>query len=414
MHEAVRQWFLALTKIRRRGAVLMLMTSIVVHNVGFVLYGAMNFQFDAEILEEFGDQLMVEHYLSVREKGSNDVVIIRFKPDDAAWIDDKYWAATTNSFAFVFDGVNTGNSIAMQEGMDRCVIDYPNARPFHRMIPQFDHGGILPPSVYEIVARLRLRDKPDTILSEARHKFYVPQVIKGEFTPGAINVLNHAARNQVIDGVDTVIVQPIPDVPAFIEAIQKKIEWYFSSEALGGAPANVIFVWDDRPIRGDYKVLRFRGQWGTEFTINPLYGDSPMNDRNKYPGVHPGGNNYVYVNVHHIMSRMQEETTLITNETWKTITDSFRPYAPNDVSHFIVRTAVHEVGHALGLVRQEQLSTATGRGDWHYRHGEAYRGYIMHQDEFWTERFGRSGDAKWTEFDKAFLRFVLPRPNHNP
>jgi len=307
-----------------------------------------------------------------------------------------------------------GIAVASQEGEDECTIDYPGAKTFNRLIPEIKPDEPIPPGVYEMVAYLRDRDDPNKIISESRRKFHVPQVVKGVWTPGAINVLNNAARNQVIDGVDTVIVQPIPDVQAFKEAVQKKIEWYFSAEALGGNGANIVFVWDDRPIQGDYKELVFQGQFGTKFNINPLFGEAWSNDRNEYPGLVPIPgrrlSRITRVHVHHIISRMQEEETLIKNPNWPDVTNSFRPYAPNDLFHFIVGTAVHELGHTFGLVNSRQLSTATS--GWHYPNNHP-PGFIMNNGkvEPWEHRFGRHGDAKWTKFDKEFLLFVLPRPN---
>jgi len=171
-----------------------------------------------------------------------------------------------------------------------------------------------------------------------------------------------------------------------------------------------VFVWDDRPLQGDYKILNFWGQPGTKFTYNITFGQANLIDRNEYPGLSPlRGAFHPRVYVNRIVARMQNEEELIPKTDYPDITVRMWPYSNNDLFHFIVRTAIHEIAHTLGLLNPRQLPVGT-TGDWHYKF-DTMRGYVMHHQEHWEERFGRNGDAKWTKFDKEFLLFVLPRPN---
>jgi len=281
------------------------------------------------------------------------------------------------------------------------------------MIPEIKAGQVLPPTLYVMVARLRLRDNPETIISESRMEFGVPQILKYSWQGPTDFVLDNTYKTYINElGVIAVAMPAIPDKAVFKGLVHDKIREFWAD----AGPLNIRLVFDNRPIQGPYKHIAFRGRSSLPLPKGGRFGFKQgrgVPDRNEDPGYNIGvDHRFGYVEVDNIIGLFHNEELFVSpnNPRLKTF---LRPYSINEMVYVMARTGVHESGHLFGLVNRKQYGNATP--DFH-NNLNTPEGFIMNsgEEEPYSYRIGRSGEAKWTDFDKAYLRFVFPTPNNNP
>ena len=378
--------------------------------------------YDEGLKTAFAEKLMVEWYLAVRTKTSNDdVVVKRFVPPGAQVVDadpDKqYFAVTQGVFTNAFNGKDNVKAVAMQEGARAFSmpegLEDPNVQSFNNMIPEIKAGQVLPPTLYVMVARLRLRDNPETIISESRMEFGVPQVVKYRWraTSYMENAFRIAAKNHDDNGVIRTLIPQFtePEVLGARNAVKTKIEEFWAD--LGGS-INVRHVWDERPIQGPFKEIIFQGQPGTTLREARAFGRTEENDRNQDPGYPDKGKREGEVRVFYMLNYLQRTPALsVSNPSKRIVPDPIYDITMDELVHFIAYVAVHEAGHMFGLVNIRQLSTSWD--NWHNPQNTADK-HIMNsgETELLLQRIGRGSIPQWTPFNKAFLLFVLRPPSN--
>ena len=81
------------------------------------------------------------------------------------------------------------------------------------------------------------------------------------------------------------------------------------------------------------------------------------------------------------------------------------PLTETNYLNHVVRTAMHETGHLLGLVNQQHLGGSTGS-----HNSPPVWGYIMNSGQHSSAKLDTSplSASSWSESNKSYLRFILP------
>lgn len=252
---------------------------------------------------------------------------------------------------------------------------------YNRILPAVTAGQCVPPPLYYAVARLKYAADNST-LCEARRAIYVPQVVAVSYTTEAINLL---MTPLVVDTSTVVSAFSAADIDQMKASIEADVAAYY------GGQVNLRF--------GAFSSLS--APYGT-MSIELGTGSSPDGlAYTDFGNAECSQTAQAFVYRHRLDCAMEYAL----NPTNLSI-----PVLHGELSTFLGLTASHEIGHTLGLVKQNAV--LDGYSDSHNKLPWTAR-QIMNpgvQSDSVAAQLGRNGLWSFKAINHSYLEFVLPIP----
>ncbi|MCL1920923.1 MAG: hypothetical protein FWG50_07575, partial [Kiritimatiellaeota bacterium] len=257
-----------------------------------------------------------------------------------------------------------------------------------RQFPAVTVNQPVPPPFYTAVAMIK---DGNTIVSEARKRIFVPQVVKVEMALGTPELFSKQLVYTNSATGETEVLMHVPNAPDVItlaHTVATNIQMRLPSET------NVRVVGPNQNVLGDCKTL-------TLTTTNNAAGASKP-EFMKFMNTSVKGVAYIDIGFMHkalLASRHKAETDAVSKNFWDALP---RPIALNNIVNYIVFGGTHETGHTMGLFAEE-----LGGVGWHYI-DEADKAHIMYPRFGIFKYLGLDTQPTWKTLDEEYLRFILP------
>ena len=281
------------------------------------------------------------------------------------------------------------SSAPVSEGRDEFT--GANGNKARRKFPAVTVNQPVPPPFYTAVAMIK---DGNTIVSEARKRIFVPQVVKMVYTPAAIATI----RAGMIDGNGVTNITPMSSMVwnTQRDRIRDLAQGYYNN-----AEANIRFINEgDMTVRMPFSTLTMTNTVGA-------YGNAPLDYLNKNAsdsGVLRAG--VLESSIASIMGDIPDDDPI----------PPIFPITPDEVGFLWGTVAAHEPGHLLGLVASGDVLGGTSGS---HNPSPVTRRQIMNAGTSSTNHvlriqrllddIGRNGKWEWRDLNKEYLKFLLPK-----
>ncbi|MGI5869797.1 MAG: hypothetical protein ACOX9C_10200 [Kiritimatiellia bacterium] len=289
-------------------------------------------------------------------------------------------------------------------------------QPFNRALPAVVSGEPVPPPYCTIFFRYRKEDGDTAeVIAEASTTVHVPQIVKIEMTDEAYNEFvspivypdtywpQHIGETFVNDGVSTNLYDGCPGMSK-TEVLQA-----IAADARTLIPSDVNIQFAVGSVSGRCKHVRvcLPSDYGIKFTNTSGFTEHKYCSwRNE----NPFGICYVFANN---IKQAPCEKKLMTETGARTFANydpAIFPFNAANLVYAVSHTAVHEVGHAMGLVNPTYLYGTKC----HHNSTTNLNGWIMNQGicspDTYSFRSGSFSFPTWQYHNAKYLNFILPRP----
>lgn len=261
---------------------------------------------------------------------------------------------------------------------------------FHRAMPAVVTGDPVPPPFYTLVVRLWNADK-NQIVDMVERTIYIPQVAKISFSESEIDLF----KLPILATNDIGVVSLFSGCSSMVgEAALLMLDDF----AMQFVPpdVNLRIVDSNQSVEGQYILVNITVLPNTaENTRGESHGWNPRNAQ-------PGG--WIQIRIPSFRG------------SWKDFylkrqmgMDSFSlPLIETDLIKDIACTIIHEIGHAIGLVDRQYLDSGLGNGC-HNRVSTFKKIMDSGGLYFMYDRLHPHPAKYWTDPNKAYLEFILPK-----
>jgi hypothetical protein len=254
-----------------------------------------------------------------------------------------------------------------------------------RVFPAVTAGQPVPPPFVTAVAKI-VRNSDGFVVCEARRRVFVPQVVKLVYDADAETIVKSEITLTMPPGIPINFVEAMSDAQW---SAQKTRIQTIAQQFYNQANANVRFVSESTYVNAPFATVRMISTlridaFGETSTVDFLNAD-------------PNGIAFLYPTAF----RASVETNSLDLV-------GITPITADDIGFLWARTAVHETGHMLGLVKQGNVLNGNDSG---HNTGPLSSCEMMNGGGYSTllEKLGRIGAWTWRDVNAWYLEFVLPK-----